>query len=143
MDQGSPQPFPHEMLNTNIPVIDFSTWTSPDASASQRLATACNLVAMCHHTGFVYITNHGISSEILDEAFTLTATFSNLPVEKKMEAGRHGSPKVTTALRGWSWPGLEKVPPLSDDNQTKASLVPNVINYTVRNRFALKSFVVH
>jgi isopenicillin N synthase-like dioxygenase len=133
MDQGSP--FAPEISNTNIPVIDFSTWTSSDISASQRLATARDLVAMCHRTGFVYITNHGISSEMLDEAFNLTMKFFDLPSEKKMEAGNF---EPTAALRGWSWPGLERVPPVFDDNQTPATSVPDVINYTVRNRFVLK-----
>jgi len=89
----------------NLAIIDFQRWTR-SASRSERLAVAKDLVLACHETGFAYITNHGISTDSLDEIFSMAKSFYNLPHEKKMQAGH---PEGSMAFRGYSWPGHENV----------------------------------
>ena len=119
----------------SIPVIDFSAWTSsPEASSPQRRAVARELVAACHHTGFVYIKNHGISDQLLEEAFDWAHKFFDLPTEQKMQA-RHA--EGSASFRGFSWPGLEKTSALSEDPTFTNQ---EAIDYTVRNTIASINF---
>jgi isopenicillin N synthase-like dioxygenase len=96
----------------NIPTIDFLAWTSPfNVSPADRLETARELVEACHNAGFVYITNHGIAPELVEEAFAMTKKFFDLPTEKKMLAANAG----VQSFRGYSWPGLEKAGAISEE----------------------------
>lgn len=81
-----------------LPIIDLS--------ASTRTATAKHLTSSCRETGFVYITNHGIAAELVDEAFQWSQRLFALEMEEKMQAPHPDGAKVH---RGYSWPGLEKV----------------------------------
>ncbi|RYP72526.1 hypothetical protein DL771_004166 [Monosporascus sp. 5C6A] len=56
--------------------------------------------------GFVYIVNHGIANNLLEEAFRFSRELFALPQETKMLAPHPPGPNVH---RGYSWPGLEKV----------------------------------
>ena len=51
-----------------LPVIDFAKWNS-GSTPKERLSTAKKLSDACHNFGFVFIINHGVSPELLEEAF--------------------------------------------------------------------------
>ncbi len=91
--------------SVSIPIIDFSKW-KPDAKPEARLAVAKELADACHNVGFVSIINHGVSLELLDEAFGWSKKLFDLKTEEKMLAPHPDGP---TVHRGYSWPGLEKV----------------------------------
>ncbi|OAP63775.1 hypothetical protein AYL99_03002 [Fonsecaea erecta] len=90
----------------DIPVLDFSAWRSESSTPEDRLRIARALVAACRRVGFVYIVNHALPAELLEEAFEWTRKLFALDMEKKMLAPHPDGAKVH---RGYSWPGLEKV----------------------------------
>ena len=90
----------------SIPVIDFTSWTDIEASSKERVKVASDLINACKEVGFVYIVNHGISTELLDEAFAVSKQLFDLPHDKKMLAPHPPTPEWH---RGYSPPGLEKV----------------------------------
>jgi isopenicillin N synthase-like dioxygenase len=94
-----------ESTPVSIPVIDFSKWDSP-SSPDERKAVAKELADACHNVGFVSIINHGVSPELLEEAFGWSKRLFDLKTEDKMKAPHPDGP---TVHRGYSWPGLEKV----------------------------------
>ncbi|KUI66804.1 hypothetical protein VM1G_02190 [Cytospora mali] len=87
-----------------LPVIDFSRWYQ--GSPEERKKVAKDLAEACRSVGFVYIVNHGVAPDLLDEAFGWSKKLFDLPEEKKMLAPHPPGPNVH---RGYSWPGLEKV----------------------------------
>lgn len=115
-----------------IPIIDFSLWTSSKASSSDRLVVAQELVAACHDTGFVYLKNHGVSPELLEEAFTWSKKLFDLPKEKKMQAAH---PDGSISFRGYAWPGLENLPDLTEDpKKTTRSVKDHNVRFPCINR---------
>ncbi|KAK7704123.1 hypothetical protein SLS64_008681 [Diaporthe eres] len=91
-------------MAASLPVIDFSRWLT--GSPEEKKAVAKDLAEACRGVGFVYIINHGVTPELLDEAFSWSKKLFDLPEEKKMLAPHPPGPNVH---RGYSWPGLEKV----------------------------------
>lgn len=89
----------------NLPIIDFAKWT-PKSTTEERLEIGKKLADACHNVGFVYIVNHGVSSELLEEAFGWSKRLFDLTHEEKMLAPHPDGP---TVHRGYSYPGLEKV----------------------------------
>ncbi|KAI9728083.1 MAG: hypothetical protein M1834_007799 [Cirrosporium novae-zelandiae] len=89
----------------NLPIVDFTNWRA-NSSPEQRRSVADGLVAACRNVGFVYIINHGVSPELLEEAFNWSKKLFDLSKEDKMKAPHPDGPVVH---RGYSWPGLEKV----------------------------------
>jgi isopenicillin N synthase-like dioxygenase len=96
----------------NLPIIDFVNWNS-SSTASERYAVAKSLADACHNVGFVFIINHGVSPELLDEAFSWSKRLFDLKTEEKMLAPHPDGP---TVHRGYSWPGLEKVSQVISDD---------------------------
>ncbi|RDW72942.1 clavaminate synthase-like protein [Coleophoma cylindrospora] len=94
------EPQPHK-----LPVIDFANWRE-DSTPEQRYQVAKELADACHNVGFVYIINHGVTPDLLEEAFGWSKRLFDLETEKKMLAPHPNGP---TVHRGYSWPGLEKV----------------------------------
>lgn len=90
---------------TSIPLIDFADWHST-SSAEVRFKIAKQLTDVCHDVGFMCIINHGVPSDLLDEAFRWSKRLFDLKLEEKMLAPHPDGP---TVHRGYSWPGLEKV----------------------------------
>ncbi|KAI1250692.1 hypothetical protein MGN70_007749 [Eutypa lata] len=90
--------------HTTIPVVNFEAWSH--GSSDERRRIAQQLTDACRRVGFVYVVNHGISSELIEEAFQFSKKLFDLPQEKKMLAPHPPGPNVH---RGYSWPGLEKV----------------------------------
>lgn len=113
-------------MDASIPIIDFSAWTSPNSNPEGRLTIAHQLVKACHETGFVYIRKHGVSPQILEEAFAGAKNFFDMPHEKKMEA-KH--PEGSAAFRKYGWPKLEKANQVLDGDKKALQVVRAVPNY--------------
>jgi isopenicillin N synthase-like dioxygenase len=95
----------------SIPLIDLSLFTNP-SSPSSRQEVSRSLVQACHETGFVYITNHGIPSSRIDEAFGWARKFYALPDEKKALAKYRDGSQI---FRGWNGVGKEQLPVLEGE----------------------------
>lgn len=89
----------------DLPIIDFANWNTSNAS-EERYSIGKKLADACHNVGFVYIINHGISPELLQEAFDWSKQLFDLKMVEKMLAPHPHGPDVH---RGYSYPGLEKV----------------------------------
>jgi isopenicillin N synthase-like dioxygenase len=100
----------------SLPVVDFAKWAA--GSTEERYELGKELADACHKVGFVYIVNHSVSPELLDDAFSFSKKLFNLKLEEKMLAPHPPGP---TVHRGYSYPGLEKVSQIisSDLNVSK------------------------
>jgi isopenicillin N synthase-like dioxygenase len=67
-----------------LPVIDFVRWLK--GSPEDKKAVARDLAEACRSVGFVYVINHGVTPELLEEAFSWSKKLFDLPEEKKMLA---------------------------------------------------------
>lgn len=87
--------------HTTIPVVNFEAWSH--GSSDERRRIAQQLTDACRRVGFVYVVNHGISSELIEEAFQFSKKLFDLPQEKKMLAphppGRCSSSQPTCRRR--------------------------------------------
>ncbi|KAI5365248.1 Putative non-hem dioxygenase domain, isopenicillin N synthase-like superfamily [Septoria linicola] len=99
-----------------IPVIDFARWRQT-TNLEEGAAVAKDLISACQTIGFVYIINHGLPQDLLDEAFNTSKRLFDLPLPKKMLAPH---PDGSDIHRGYSYPGLEKVSPYSVATSQKA-----------------------
>lgn len=69
------------MSKRNIPVVDLSQFVNGDES--QRKAFITQLGKAFHEVGFVGVTNHGVSKQLVDDFYAASKTFFSLPVDKK------------------------------------------------------------
>ncbi|WP_026731186.1 isopenicillin N synthase family dioxygenase [Fischerella sp. PCC 9605] len=67
----------------DIPVIDFSLFTNGDAIAKQTVVE--QIYQACHEIGFMYLQNHGMSQNLIEQVFTQSKNFFNLPLEVKQQ----------------------------------------------------------
>lgn len=88
-----------------IPVIDFSAFVRPDATDADRARTSHELTQAFKSSGFAYLSNHGISTEQIENTFTKSAEFFKLPIDKKDELAW----KDPRANRGYVAEGRERV----------------------------------
>ncbi|KAM3417322.1 hypothetical protein BST61_g5574 [Cercospora zeina] len=107
-----------------IPIIDFSRWTHP-RTAQEQAAVAKDLISACESMGFVYITSHGLSQNLLDEAFATSKRLFDLPHSEKMKAPHPDEPDVH---RGYSYPGLEKVSQYSGGDEAEGEKLREVVD---------------
>lgn len=102
-----------------VPIVDISPFTTSNGSlVAQRLA-AQDLAKKVQINGCVGVTSHGISPELLAEAFQVTSKLFNLPYEEKMKAPH---PDAPTPHRGYSGTGRERAAAkteLEDRNDAK------------------------
>lgn len=112
---------------SSLPIIDLSVWTS-EGTSSERLAIGKELVKACHDTGFVYISNHGVSQKTLDEAFKWTKKFFDMTHEKKMEAKK---PEELMAFRGYMRPGVQKAVQVLDGDRDAVQTLREVPDFNV------------
>lgn len=108
--------------STNLPIIDLSPFVSSTSTPESRLQCAKDLVQACHSTGFVYITNHGISPSLLSEAFSWGKEFFALSEEEKCQASH---PPGSNIFRGYSKIGREMVPEMEGEK------VKGVVDFNV------------
>ena len=75
-----------------VPTLDLSPLTSPDATAEDKRQLVEELRDICKRVGFFVIKNHGIDWEIVENAFEAIEGFFSLPMDKKMELHQSKSP---------------------------------------------------
>ena len=88
-----------------IPSVDLSAFIVGGNSPARRQEAASLLAQSCHIHGCVRITGHGISTELLRQAFEMSKKLFELPMEEKMKASH---PQGSVPHRGYSAPGKEK-----------------------------------
>ena len=66
-----------------IPVIDFSRFASVSATTQQRRETAKEIVTAFKEVGFVYLKNHGIGEDVVNNAFKKVRTIVPLSGGKR------------------------------------------------------------
>jgi isopenicillin N synthase-like dioxygenase len=80
--------------NATLPIVDFADWT-PDSTNEQQYEIGKRLADACHNVGFVYIINHGVKPELLEEAFGWSKRLFDLKHEEKMLAPHPDGPTVS------------------------------------------------
>ncbi|KAK0244550.1 hypothetical protein EDD85DRAFT_808536 [Armillaria nabsnona] len=73
-----------------IPIIDLAMISTEDPGRKKALADKVR--AACVDVGFFYVTNHGISETIIQEAVDRSKDFFSLPLEDKMMIENKKSP---------------------------------------------------
>ncbi len=66
-----------------IPVIDLAAFTN--GNATTRQAVVKEIYQACHEIGFMYLQNSGISKDLIEQVFTYSKSFFNLPLEVKQK----------------------------------------------------------
>jgi len=67
----------------HIPVIDLAPMHADDPAAQADVATA--LRKACAEVGFFYITNHGVTEDLIAKVFSNGRALFDCPLEKKMQ----------------------------------------------------------
>ncbi|THH31050.1 hypothetical protein EUX98_g3137 [Antrodiella citrinella] len=98
-----------------IGVVDFK----PFLDGSDKQGVGAAIVKSFKETGFVYLMNHGLAQEKIDEMFKWSKEFFAQPTEVKLLAPH---PASGTHHRGYSAPGVEKVVHHIDDKDEIASI---------------------
>ncbi len=80
-------------MSGDIPVIDLGPFLAGEAGALER--TADQLRTVCETVGFLYISHHGVSQDLIDRTFAAAAAFHAEPIEAKMAL------KVDAAMQGY------------------------------------------
>ncbi|KAF1949784.1 thymine dioxygenase [Byssothecium circinans] len=88
----------------SIPIVDFGKFLHGTAEEKKEVARQID-EAFCT-VGFVYLSNHGVAEELVEECFTWSKKFFALPLQDKMKAPH---PPGGAHHRGYSAPGSEKV----------------------------------
>ncbi|KAH7085223.1 hypothetical protein BKA63DRAFT_499216 [Paraphoma chrysanthemicola] len=88
----------------NIPIIDFAKATT--GTDQEKEHTAKEVDQAFQNVGFVYLKNHGVPLDMVDECFSWSKKFFALPPETKSLAPH---PPGGAHHRGYSAPGVEKV----------------------------------
>ena len=87
-----------------IPIVDFGAFLDGETEEQERVAREID--EAFRTVGFVYLKNHGVPKEKVEECFEWSKKFFALPVETKMLAPH---PPGGAHHRGYSPPGLEHV----------------------------------
>ncbi|KAJ4951028.1 hypothetical protein NE237_027860 [Protea cynaroides] len=69
---------------SNVSVLNYIDLASPDVQKSVSL-----LKQACLDSGFFYVVNHGISQDFMDEVFSQSKRFFDLPIDTKMKLLRN------------------------------------------------------
>jgi len=101
------------MSTVNIPRLDLNNYIN--GTAADRKQFSDNIGAAFNQTGFVTITNHGLSKQLIDELYTQVKTLFALPddVKQKYEipglAGQRGyTGKGKETAKGFKTPDLKE-----------------------------------
>ncbi len=101
------------MSTVNIPRLDLATYVN--GSAAQRKQFSDDIGKAFNETGFVTITNHGLSKQLIDELYAQVKALFALPdsVKKSYEipelAGQRGyTGKGKETAKGFSTPDLKE-----------------------------------
>ncbi len=71
------------MGKTRIPVIDVRPLRMRDPEGVQRVAA--ELGRACKDIGFFYIQNHGVSDDVISDAFNSARAFFDMPLNEKLK----------------------------------------------------------
>jgi isopenicillin N synthase-like dioxygenase len=101
------------MSTVNIPRLDLNDYIN--GSAADRKLFSDNIGQAFNQTGFVTITNHGLSKQLIDELYTQVKTMFALPDEAKQQyeipglAGQRGyTGKGKETAKGFKTPDLKE-----------------------------------
>jgi len=83
----------HTSQQSEIPIIDISGLVSADATQESKKAVAAQLVQACEDIGFFVITGHGVPQSVIDNMWSNTSAFFDLPEEykSKWEEGKQSA----------------------------------------------------
>ncbi|KAG8759142.1 hypothetical protein FRC11_002468 [Ceratobasidium sp. 423] len=93
----------------SIPVVDFSKFRKAQSTAEKQ-TTANEIVSAFERVGFIYLSQHGIASETVENAFKQSAEFFGLPMDVKAKLAWE-DPRSN---RGYVMPGRERVTQSAD-----------------------------
>ena len=97
-----------------IQLVDFKPFLTNDVAA--KCATARAIVAGFRSSGFIYLSHHGIASDLVSSVFSHSMRFFALPQSHK-DALEWYSPE---ANRGYTAPGREKATDMEDRDGVQA-----------------------
>ena len=109
-------------LNTNndasqtgfkIPIVDFGQFLT--GTAADKVACAKDILQGFTYSGFIYLSNHGISKNAVDNAFSWSKRFFELSMEEKKKLAW----ETPESNRGYVSPGREKVSRLLDHDDVE------------------------
>ena len=89
------------MTTVNIPRLDLNTYINGDAGARKKFSD--EIGKAFNETGFVTITNHGLSKELIDELYAQVKALFALPDDVK---GKYEIPELA-GQRGYTGRGKE------------------------------------
>ncbi|KAJ6632676.1 Multiple inositol polyphosphate phosphatase 1 [Pseudolycoriella hygida] len=103
-----------EFVMESIPVIDLDFFTKSEITESVLSDVATKRIAeeirfALHEVGFMYLINHRVSPDVIDNAFTVSKSFFDLDLETKAKYKK--IPVVTN--HGWIQAGQELLHPKS------------------------------
>jgi isopenicillin N synthase-like dioxygenase len=73
----------NKMTNSKIPVIDFSLFSNGNQAEKQTVIK--EIYQACHQIGFMYLQNHFIPEDLIEQVFTKSKNFFDLPLEAKQK----------------------------------------------------------
>jgi isopenicillin N synthase-like dioxygenase len=88
-----------------IPIVDLSPFASTTTDGNIRQQRAKELDDALRVNGCVGLSGHGVSNELLQQAFTMSKQLFDLPYAEKMKAPH---PNAHTPHRGYSGTGKER-----------------------------------
>jgi isopenicillin N synthase-like dioxygenase len=88
-----------DQVTATIPTFSLATWRH----SADEGAVAGSLLEMCHGVGFLYLTDHGVPQQFIDDYFALMERFFDLPEATKALIDKRNSPH----FRGWERVGAE------------------------------------
>ena len=119
----------------NIPRLDFSLYLH--GTSQQKQQFAADIGQAFNQTGFITVTNHGLSKILIDELYTQVKALFALPEAVKMQyeipelAGQRGyTSKNKETAKGFTVPDLKEFwqigQTVTDDDPIKAEYPPNI-----------------
>ena len=102
-----------------IPVLDIGPALAGEPGAQTSLAK--DVAQACADTGFLVITNHGISQTLIDDAFAAASDFFDLPEQRKLDL------KVGDLNIGYLPYGAQIIRTSKINNNTKPNLRARLI----------------
>ena len=101
------------MSTVNIPRLDLNTYINGTADERKRFSD--DIGKAFNETGFVTITNHGLSKELIDKLYEQVKALFKLPEETKLKyevaelAGQRGyTSKGKETAKGFKTPDLKE-----------------------------------
>jgi len=124
------------MSKVNIPRLDLNTYVQGNADERKRFSD--EIGKAFNETGFVTITNHGLSKQLIDKLYEQVKTLFTLPEDTKLKyedpelAGQRGyTGKSKETAKGFKTPDLKEFWQIgqfvSDDSPLKEIYPDNII----------------